>query len=162
MEYAHICIHTHMSCCQTHAPKPVCFVTSQVASVWLTVAFTTDRYFMICHPFVSERCCSGRLARITIGATFFLALLYCLPRFFEHQSFVQPLPSADFFVNNYHQLGDVSSANYSQQLLLPSMRVVPNNNGSSDAEFLSYLHKLPKVSLGRQAQLQINSTFHRY
>ncbi|KAF7261636.1 hypothetical protein EG68_00846 [Paragonimus skrjabini miyazakii] len=65
----------------------------QVTSVWLTVAFTSDRYLMICHPFLAKRWCTISLARLIIIAVYIASLLYSIPRYFEYQEFEVYLPS---------------------------------------------------------------------
>lgn len=53
--------------------------------MWLTVAFSADRYFVICHPFIAERFCSRMLANVIIFLLFLVCIGYNIPRFFEHE-----------------------------------------------------------------------------
>ncbi|GFN77331.1 FMRFamide receptor [Plakobranchus ocellatus] len=59
-------------------------VVFQVTSIWLTLAFTVDRYIMICHPFKSERMCRRSRARKVIICLYVAGLLLNIPRYFEY------------------------------------------------------------------------------
>lgn len=59
--------------------------TLQVTSVWLTLAFTVDRYIMICHPYHAEPFCTVRRARIVVAAVILSSVIFNLPRFFEYR-----------------------------------------------------------------------------
>ncbi|XP_052781612.1 FMRFamide receptor-like [Mya arenaria] len=59
-------------------------ITFQVTSIWLTLAFTVDRYIMICHPFRAERLCSVSRARKVIVFIYILGLIFNIPRFLEY------------------------------------------------------------------------------
>ncbi|XP_041347805.1 FMRFamide receptor-like [Gigantopelta aegis] len=59
-------------------------VTFQVTSIWLTLAFTVDRYIMICHPFKAERMCCRSRAKKVILAMFLAGIGFNIPRFFEY------------------------------------------------------------------------------
>lgn len=61
-------------------------VTFQVTSIWLTLAFTVDRYIMICHPFKAESMCSVGRARKVIVAVYILGVLFNIPRFLEYKT----------------------------------------------------------------------------
>lgn len=61
-------------------------IICQVTSIWLTLAFTVDRYIMICHPFQSEHMCSKCRARFAIGVIFVVGILFNIPRFFEYET----------------------------------------------------------------------------
>ena len=67
-------------------------VTFQVTSIWLTLAFTVDRYIMICHPFSAERWCSISRARKTIVFLIILSVLYNIPRFLEYEVIEEEIP----------------------------------------------------------------------
>jgi len=68
-------------------------ITLQVSSVWLTLAFTVDRYIMICHPFKSEPFCTVSRARRVIAALVASSIAFNLPKFFEyHTVVVRPPP----------------------------------------------------------------------
>ncbi|XP_062600886.1 FMRFamide receptor-like [Saccostrea cucullata] len=61
-------------------------ITFQVTSIWLTCAFTLDRYVMICHPFKAERWCKISTARKTIVGVFLAGLVFNIIRFFEYET----------------------------------------------------------------------------
>ena len=61
-------------------------ITTQITSIWLTLAFTVDRYIMICHPFKAERWCSiSRARKVIVGLTI-AGILFNLVRFFEYKT----------------------------------------------------------------------------
>ena len=57
----------------------------QVTSIWLTLAFTVDRYIMICHPFRSASHCTLRRARMVIVGLCTFSFLGNIPKFFEYE-----------------------------------------------------------------------------
>ncbi|VDP74020.1 unnamed protein product [Echinostoma caproni] len=63
-----------------------------VTSVWLTVAFTSDRYMMICHPFTAKRWCTVRLAKCIIFTIYLASVIYGIPRYFEYTEFELVIP----------------------------------------------------------------------
>ncbi|THD22853.1 FMRFamide receptor [Fasciola hepatica] len=82
----------------------------QVTSVWLTVAFTSDRYMMICHPFVAKRWCTVKLAKFLILSINLTSLIYGIPRYFEYTEFEIYLPPG-FLVDS--EVSKASGSNYS-------------------------------------------------
>ena len=64
---------------------PIAF-TCQVLSIWLTLAFTVDRYIMICHPFDGARLCTVGRARRAIVVLFACAVTFNVPKFFEYRT----------------------------------------------------------------------------
>lgn len=68
-------------------------VTFQVTSIWLTLAFTVDRYIMICHPFKAERMCSVGRARRVVVVIYILGALFNIPRFLEYTTEEIKIPS---------------------------------------------------------------------
>ncbi|XP_064607190.1 FMRFamide receptor-like [Liolophura sinensis] len=61
-------------------------VSFQVTSIWLTLAFTVDRYIMICHPFKAERMCNVTRARMVIVGLYIAGLIFNIPRFLEYRT----------------------------------------------------------------------------
>ena len=58
---------------------------SQTTAVWLVVLVTLDRYFAICHPFDVNRLCTLPRAKIIVACITGIAVIYNIPRFFEHE-----------------------------------------------------------------------------
>ena len=75
-------------------------VTFQVTSIWLTLAFTVDRYIMICHPFKAEKMCSVCRARIVIVGIYIFGVLFNIPRFLEYKTEIDTVPTLDNGVEN--------------------------------------------------------------
>uniref|UniRef100_A0A0L8GX94 G-protein coupled receptors family 1 profile domain-containing protein n=1 Tax=Octopus bimaculoides TaxID=37653 RepID=A0A0L8GX94_OCTBM len=68
-------------------------VTFQITSVWLTLAFTVDRYIMICHPFKAERMCDISRARRVVLALYIGGVIFNIPRFLEYETNTVELPN---------------------------------------------------------------------
>ena len=68
------------------------FLVFQVISIWLTLAFTVDRYIMICHPFTAEPYCTIARARKVIVALFIMGFIFNIPKFFEYETVSIHLP----------------------------------------------------------------------
>ncbi|CAG5128914.1 unnamed protein product [Candidula unifasciata] len=67
-------------------------VVFQVTSIWLTLAFTVDRYIMICHPFKAERMCRRSRARRVIISIYIMGVAFNIPRFLEYRTIIDTLP----------------------------------------------------------------------
>ncbi|KAK2184988.1 hypothetical protein NP493_248g01024 [Ridgeia piscesae] len=70
---------------------PLAF-TFQVTSIWLTLAFTIDRYIMICHPFHAEPFCNIGVARKVVFTIYIIGMLFNIPKFFEYETVIIPIP----------------------------------------------------------------------
>lgn len=57
--------------------------STQALSVWITLAFTIDRYIFICHPYWSRNYCNRKRACIIIICLYATAVVYSIPQFFE-------------------------------------------------------------------------------
>ena len=62
--------------------------------MWLTLAFTVDRYIMICHPFEAEPFCTVGRARRVVACLVAASVAFNLPKFFEYRTVIvtYPLP----------------------------------------------------------------------
>lgn len=58
-------------------------LVAQTATIWLTVAFTTERYIAVCHPLRASGFGAIFVAKKVIIAVSMFAFLYNLPRWFE-------------------------------------------------------------------------------
>ena len=59
---------------------------TQHLSIWLTLAFTIDRYVAICLPFRAEKFCSVSKARRIVAAIYSFAVVVSIPRFYDELS----------------------------------------------------------------------------
>ena len=66
--------------------------TFQVASIWLTLAFTVDRYLMICHPLRARPYCTISRARKVVLALILTAIVLNVPKFLEYKTQLIVLP----------------------------------------------------------------------
>ena len=73
--------HLYSICFPYVHPTAIIF---QVTSIWLTLAFTVDRYIMICHPFKAESMCRRSRARKVVVALYIAGALFCIPKFLEY------------------------------------------------------------------------------
>ncbi|KAI3384053.1 hypothetical protein SNEBB_002486 [Seison nebaliae] len=69
--------------------KPIAY-SMQLLSVWLTVAFTLDRFLMVCHPFIGERFCQPKRANQIVLILAIVAVIVYLPTFNEPKLDVLP------------------------------------------------------------------------
>ncbi|CAF5177612.1 unnamed protein product, partial [Rotaria magnacalcarata] len=60
--------------------------TTRVLSVWLCVAFTIDRWIMICRPFDSPIYCTMKIARHITFFIYVVGVFYAVPLMFEYES----------------------------------------------------------------------------
>ncbi|ESN97339.1 hypothetical protein HELRODRAFT_178125 [Helobdella robusta] len=58
---------------------------TQMATVWITVLISFNRYIAICWPFHEARWNTNRNVKIQITVMAILVMIYCLPKFFESE-----------------------------------------------------------------------------
>ena len=63
---------------------PLVAVT-QFGTVWMTVLIAANRYIAICRPFQAHKLCSMTKVRIQVVSVAILAVIYNIPKFFEHK-----------------------------------------------------------------------------
>ncbi|CAF2335982.1 unnamed protein product [Rotaria sp. Silwood2] len=59
--------------------------TSRALSIWLCVAFTIDRWIMICRPFVGPLYCTIKNARRVTLMIYIVGIFYAIPLTFEYE-----------------------------------------------------------------------------
>lgn len=79
--------------------------TFHVTSIWLTLAFTVDRYIMICHPFKGELYCTVSRARKVICGLYLGGVIFNIPKFFEYKTSKIEWKNNDIFVIDLSFLG---------------------------------------------------------
>jgi hypothetical protein len=78
----------------------------QALSVWITLAFTVDRYLFICHPYYGREYCTRKRAFCVLAFLFILATVYSIPLFFEKSYIiVDILPNNKQVFHTYSALG---------------------------------------------------------
>lgn len=74
--------------------------STQALSVWLTLAFTVDRYLYVCKPYYGLKHCTRRRSTIIISCLYALAAVYSIPQFFERNyDIINILGIKHFFTN---------------------------------------------------------------
>lgn len=73
-------------------------VTSQTLSVWITLAFTIDRYFYVCKPYSCKKFCTRKRSCYIIVFIYILSILYSIPQFFERKYEIVQISSDNFFL----------------------------------------------------------------
>jgi len=59
--------------------------STQALSVWITLAFTVDRYLYVCKPFYGVKYCTRKRAFLVLILLLLLAIVYSIPQFFERE-----------------------------------------------------------------------------
>lgn len=80
--------------------------TFHTISIWITVAFTIDRYIMICHPFKGNRYCTRSKAVTVVLCLYIFGIIYNLPKFFEYKTVVHLFRGKLFFGQELTQFGN--------------------------------------------------------
>ncbi|CAF2106494.1 unnamed protein product [Rotaria magnacalcarata] len=78
--------------------------TARALSVWLCVAFTIDRWIMICRPFVGPLYCTIKNARRVTFIIYIVGIVYAVPLLFEYE------------VNEDRSLSDILPPNHAKRM----------------------------------------------
>ena len=78
---------------------------TQALSVWITLAFTIDRYLYVCHPFYGRKHCNRRRAYITLLFLYLLAAVYSIPQFLERTYAIEDIFGRKTVFQTYTRLG---------------------------------------------------------
>nr|QVK45813.1 G protein-coupled receptor [Proales similis] len=57
--------------------------SAQALSVWITLAFTIDRYLYVCQPYFGREYCNRKNALIVLVCLYLVAVVYSIPQFLE-------------------------------------------------------------------------------
>ncbi|XP_078286296.1 putative G-protein coupled receptor 21 [Rhinoraja longicauda] len=89
------------------AVKTVVLYVAKDCSVWLTVAFTFDRYVAICCPNVRNKYCTRDRAALVIGLVCAVCLLRNIPWYFALKPlyFTDNVPWYCMFISNFYTSG---------------------------------------------------------
>ncbi|XP_059832296.1 probable G-protein coupled receptor 142 [Hypanus sabinus] len=88
-------------------------------SVWLTVAFTFDRFVAICYQKFKIKYCTVRTARIAIGTVYALSLLRNIPYYFAFESYELYVPIGCVEKLEYHYLPGWLAFSWLHNILTP-------------------------------------------
>jgi hypothetical protein len=77
----------------------------QTLSVWITLAFTVDRYLFICHPYYGRQFCTRPRAFIVLGCLFLLAAIYSIPQYLERTYIIVDILNTKQAFQSYTALG---------------------------------------------------------
>lgn len=73
----------------------------QALSVWITLAFTIDRYLYVCKPFVGVKYCTRQRASLIICLLYILASVYSIPQFLERKYVKEEIYGIErYFIGN--------------------------------------------------------------
>lgn len=78
---------------------------TQALSVWITLAFTIDRYLYVCKPFYGVKHCTRQRASLIIVLLYILAALYSIPQFLERTYVIESFNGYEIVFLSYTELG---------------------------------------------------------
>lgn len=79
--------------------------STQALSVWITLAFTVDRYLYVCHPYYGRLYCTRKRACFVLIALYLLAAIYSIPQFLERTYVVIDVVGTKHVFQNYTSFG---------------------------------------------------------
>ena len=71
---------------------------TQALSVWITLAFTIDRYLYVCKPYLGIKVCTRKRSCYIICALYLLSIIYSIPQFFEFKYDVHNITSKNILI----------------------------------------------------------------
>ena len=77
----------------------------QALSVWITLAFTIDRYLYVCQPYYGIKHCTRRRSTIIIICLYLLAAIYSIPQFLERSYDIVDILGTEHIFGNLTALG---------------------------------------------------------
>ncbi|XP_067874802.1 probable G-protein coupled receptor 139 [Heterodontus francisci] len=106
--------------------KTVLVYASRNCSVWLTVAFTFDRYVAICCQKLKGRFCTKRMAAAIVGTVFALSCLQNIPWYFvfEPVYFINNVPMYCGIKPNFYTLTPWIAFSWTNHILTPCLAIV--------------------------------------
>ncbi|CAF3730564.1 unnamed protein product [Rotaria sordida] len=90
--------------------------TARALSVWLCVAFTIDRWIMICRPFVGPLYCTMKNARCVTLLIYIIGMFYAIPLMFEYE------------VHEERSLSEILNANVNKKIYRYKLSVLGSNS----------------------------------
>lgn len=78
---------------------------TQALSVWITLAFTIDRYLYVCKPFYGIKHCTRQRASLIIVLLYISAALYSIPQFLERTYVIESFNGYEIVFLSYTELG---------------------------------------------------------
>ena len=73
--------------------------------MWITLAFTVDRYLFICHPYYGRQFCTRSRAFIVLGCLFVFAAIYSIPQYLERTYIIEDILNTKHVFMSYTRLG---------------------------------------------------------
>ena len=79
--------------------------STQALSIWITLAFTVDRYLYVCQPYIGRKFCTRRRALIVIISLYIFASLYSIPQFLDRTYVKEEIYNYEIIFLTHSSLG---------------------------------------------------------